>query len=149
MYLLTQDQSQALFTGDCIFMGGVGKFFEGTPAEMTDILQKRSQQVGDECLTFYGHDYGLKNLSWACYLLESIDKDSTLYRTCYQAYRECEQRKTVGFASTGIFWREERAHNLFIQSVLKNVGGRKGADGVQWLRQDKDRHDRLKQELYK
>ena len=83
MYQLNADGQQALFTGDCIFMGGVGKFFEGTPEQMFEILKVRSAQIGDDCLTFYGHDYGLKNLSWACYLTSSLDKESDLFKICY------------------------------------------------------------------
>jgi hypothetical protein len=30
MYLLKSGNNTGLFTGDCIFLGGTGKFFEGT-----------------------------------------------------------------------------------------------------------------------
>ena len=56
-----------IFTGDCLFEGGVGKFFEGTPRMMHQILTTLFEDYGEGKNTrlFYGHDYGWKNIKWA------------------------------------------------------------------------------------
>ena len=56
-----------IFTGDCLFEGGVGKFFEGSPRMMHSILKELLlEPERDPSLTtmFYGHDYGWKNMKW-------------------------------------------------------------------------------------
>jgi len=45
MYKMTYAGQTAVFTGDCIFLGGVGKFFEGTPGQMTFILKKCIKEI--------------------------------------------------------------------------------------------------------
>jgi len=39
LYILDGNE-QAVFTGDTLFIGGCGKFFEGTAAQMQSSLQK-------------------------------------------------------------------------------------------------------------
>ena len=55
----------AVFTGDCLFLGGVGRFFEGTPEQMTYILKRCVELISPEAKLFYGHNYGVKNIKWA------------------------------------------------------------------------------------
>jgi glyoxylase-like metal-dependent hydrolase (beta-lactamase superfamily II) len=54
-----------MFTGDCIFHGGLGQFFEGTPTGMHSILKNVKATIPGKTKLFYGHDYGLKNLAFA------------------------------------------------------------------------------------
>jgi hydroxyacylglutathione hydrolase len=70
LFLVRSGAQSMLFTGDCIFHGGVGKFFEGSAAEMQLILQTRDKMIPADALCFYGHDYGLRNLNWASFLLQ-------------------------------------------------------------------------------
>ena len=71
--------NQFLFTGDCIFQGGVGMFFEGCAGGMAvifdELFDKRFpvKQVHDRVALFYGHDYGWKNLTWAADFLAVHD----------------------------------------------------------------------------
>ena len=39
-YFLEQDDSKAVFTGDTLFIGGCGRFFEGSAEEMDTALNK-------------------------------------------------------------------------------------------------------------
>lgn len=53
-----------LFTGDTLFVGGVGAFFEGNAANMTAIVKAVLKQVHPSTLLYCGHEYGqsfLKN----------------------------------------------------------------------------------------
>ncbi|KAI0984544.1 hypothetical protein GJ496_007779 [Pomphorhynchus laevis] len=60
----TTDEPNALFTGDTLFIGGCGRFFEGNAHDMCyslDVLAKLSP----ETLVYCGHEYTVKNLSFA------------------------------------------------------------------------------------
>ena len=60
----------ALFTGDCLFEGGVGKFFEGNATMMYEVFDQMfthrfPENTWNKTHMFYGHDYGWKNIKWA------------------------------------------------------------------------------------
>ncbi|KAJ3412342.1 hypothetical protein HDV05_000939 [Chytridiales sp. JEL 0842] len=55
----------SLFTGDTLFVGGVGKFFEGTAREMRDVVQKLVREVPTETFVWPGHEYAFSNLCFA------------------------------------------------------------------------------------
>jgi len=48
MYKMTYANKTVIFTGDCIFLGGVGKFFEGTAEQMTYILRKCVKEIAPD-----------------------------------------------------------------------------------------------------
>lgn len=61
--------NRMIFTGDCLFEGGVGKFFEGNPEQMFTIFENlfnhRVPTNQENCALFFGHDYGFMNYDWA------------------------------------------------------------------------------------
>ena len=73
MFIVTvegaQDVNKMIFTGDCLFEGGVGMFFEGNPEQMYTIMDnlfnRRITENHERCALFFGHDYGWKNYMWA------------------------------------------------------------------------------------
>lgn len=56
--------SGVVFTGDTLFIGGCGRLFEGTGAQMFLSLS-RLAQLPDETLVCCGHDYTVENLEFA------------------------------------------------------------------------------------
>lgn len=59
-----------IFTGDCLFEGGVGMFFEGSAEQMATIYEslffaRVLEADWSNCVLFFGHDYGWKNYNWA------------------------------------------------------------------------------------
>jgi len=60
-------EHSALFCGDCLFAGGCGRIFEGTPAQMFESLQKLAR-LPSETKVFCGHEYTLRNLEFALHL---------------------------------------------------------------------------------
>jgi len=152
MWLLTNQKQTAIFTGDCVFHGGVGKFFEGSPAEMQLILQSRDKMIPDDCLVFYGHDYGLRNLNWAAFIMNQAGLKGPRMEKLAQAYTECTEKKKQGFASTGFKWSHERDVNLFILASISDDHDVKqvmpyanAVEGVARLRADRTRHDGVRQ----
>ena len=55
---------KALFTGDTLFLGGCGRFFEGTAQEMLKNFDLISS-LPKETKIFCGHEYTVSNLEWA------------------------------------------------------------------------------------
>jgi hydroxyacylglutathione hydrolase len=60
--------SGALFTGDTLFVGGCGKFFEGTAEQMYAVLYTALRAVPPETPIFCGHEYTVENLKFALWL---------------------------------------------------------------------------------
>ena len=54
-----------LFTGDCLFEGGIGRPFEGSIVESCTIMAQIEASIGGKTRLFFGHDYGFKNYLWA------------------------------------------------------------------------------------
>lgn len=55
----------AVFTGDTLFVGGCGKFFEGDGAMMQRSLNETLAALPDDTLVFCGHEYTVSNLRFA------------------------------------------------------------------------------------
>ncbi|XP_053953778.1 hydroxyacylglutathione hydrolase, mitochondrial isoform X2 [Anastrepha ludens] len=55
----------AVFTGDTLFQGGCGRFFEGTPDQMYSALCQKLSSLPDETKVYCGHEYTLQNLAYA------------------------------------------------------------------------------------
>ena len=56
--------ASALFSGDYLFVGGCGRFFEGGPEEMACGLAKLGK-LPPATLLYCGHEYTVKNLQFA------------------------------------------------------------------------------------
>ncbi len=61
-YHLPEDK--LLFAGDTLFVGGCGRIFEGTPAQMWNSLSKLAALPGDTNI-YCGHEYTLSNVEFA------------------------------------------------------------------------------------
>ena len=68
-----------VFTGDTIFIGGCGKFFEGDGRDMQKIVT-RAKKFHRDTQIFCGHDYTLANLKWAV----GIEWENPAYEECLQ-----------------------------------------------------------------
>ncbi|AFM97808.1 hydroxyacylglutathione hydrolase [Encephalitozoon hellem ATCC 50504] len=51
-----------LATGDTLFFLGCGKFFEGTPTQMSHAIRKVRERVDHNAILLYGHDYNSQNI---------------------------------------------------------------------------------------
>ena len=54
-----------VFTGDTLFIGGCGRFFEGTPEQMDQALNVILSSLPDNTLVYCGHEYTVANLLFA------------------------------------------------------------------------------------
>merc|ERR550534_3177429 len=69
-YLIESDAKSppALFSGDCLFIVGCGRFFEGTAQEMHVALNEKFFNLPDSTSVFCGHEYTLKNLAFGLHV---------------------------------------------------------------------------------
>ena len=51
-YYFQDGDQRAVFTGDTLFIGGCGRFFEGTPEEMHKALNKTLAELPDDTKVF-------------------------------------------------------------------------------------------------
>ncbi|KAG8988949.1 Cytoplasmic glyoxalase II, partial [Tulasnella sp. 427] len=59
----SQTSQKGVFTGDTLFIGGCGRFFEGTGAEMNKALSSLGT-LPDETVTYPGHEYTASNFKF-------------------------------------------------------------------------------------
>lgn len=58
----------ALFTGDTLFGAGCGRLFEGSPKQMYDALTLRVKPLPPQTKVYFGHEYTIQNLKFACFI---------------------------------------------------------------------------------
>lgn len=78
--------SKIVFTGDTLFIGGCGRFFEGTAPEMNIALNKKLASLPDETDVFCGHEYTLSNLKFALH----VEPDN---ENLEEYFKECEGKR--------------------------------------------------------
>ncbi|KXS10408.1 hydroxyacyl glutathione hydrolase [Gonapodya prolifera JEL478] len=64
-YVVGEDGQKAVFTGDTLFIGGCGRFFEGTASEMVKNLTETLGKLPGETKVWCGHEYTKSNLLFA------------------------------------------------------------------------------------
>ena len=62
-YQHVKNINRCVFTGDTIFIGGCGRFFEGTADQMLSAFD-RFGALPDDTKVFCGHEYTVKNLEF-------------------------------------------------------------------------------------
>lgn len=83
---------KAVFTGDTLFVGGTGRFFEGTAAEMCTSLGRLSRLPPDT-VVYCGHEYTMSNLKFAA----AVEPDNTdlQAKTAWAKAQRAETKPTV------------------------------------------------------
>lgn len=69
-----ESNDKAVFTGDTLFLGGCGRFFEGTAEQMYTALIDKLSNLPDDTKVFCGHEYALQNLRFGLHVEpENVD----------------------------------------------------------------------------
>jgi len=63
-YYVTQASDKVVFTGDTLFLGGCGRFFEGSAEQMHEALVNILGKLPKDTKVFCGHEYSLQNLAF-------------------------------------------------------------------------------------
>ncbi|KAI1377414.1 Las1-domain-containing protein [Hypoxylon crocopeplum] len=95
---------KVVFTGDTLFHGGCGRFFEGNAEEMHTALNETLASLPDDTTVYPGHEYTKSNVKFGISVLQSeaIKK--------LQSFAENNQ-ETQGKFTIG----DEKLHNVFMR----------------------------------
>jgi hydroxyacylglutathione hydrolase len=125
-------QPGVLFSGDTLFVGGCGRFFEGTPEEMQANMERLST-LPPETLVFCAHEYTQSNYRF----LAHIDEES-----CGEKYEEIVSLRSRNLPTVPSTIDSEMRFNLFmkchdpkLQSIL---GTSTAVDTMRQLRELKN-----------
>lgn len=94
-----------LFSGDTLFVGGCGRFFEGTAADMLDNMNMLGA-LDRNTLVYCGHEYTLSNIEF----LKSIAPELVS-----EQYKNACSLVNAGIATVPTSIGEELQYNLFMK----------------------------------
>ncbi|GMI46624.1 hypothetical protein TrCOL_g6969 [Triparma columacea] len=120
-YLVDSAEPKVVFTGDCMFKGGCGKLFEGSPSEMTTSLL-RLTSLPPQTLVYPGHEYTVSNLEFAFWALP----DSSFIEGALEEARKIREEGKPTVPSTVEY---ERMGNPFVIAAAGGGGGEGGGWG--------------------
>jgi hydroxyacylglutathione hydrolase len=130
-----QESQSLLFCGDTLFIGGCGKFFEGSPDQMLSNL-RRFMALPASTKVFCAHEYTLSNLKF----LNSIDPERI---EATGILKEASAKRDRGVPTVPSTIGEERRYNLFClcddESVQRLVGATDAVDCMRLLREMKNK----------
>ncbi|KAI1404575.1 hydroxyacylglutathione hydrolase [Hypoxylon fuscum] len=103
-WFVQDGDEKAVFTGDTLFHGGCGRFFEGTAEEMHTALNKTLASLPDDTKVFPGHEYTKSNVKFGVSVLqnEAIKK----LESFAENNKETQGKFTIG---------DEKLHNVFMR----------------------------------
>ncbi|TGO51617.1 hypothetical protein BOTNAR_0350g00120 [Botryotinia narcissicola] len=103
-WFMEDKSGKAIFTGDTLFHGGCGRFFEGTAEEMHTALNKTLAAVPDDTVVYPGHEYTKANVKFAV----SVSQSEAV--KALEAFAD-KNKETQGKFTIG----DEKKHNVFMR----------------------------------
>ncbi|KNC56163.1 hydroxyacylglutathione hydrolase [Thecamonas trahens ATCC 50062] len=111
-----EDAPLGLFCGDTLFLGGCGKFFEGTGAQMDAALNGEAAigSLPDSTLVLCGHEYSVGNLTFAAAFDggNSAVSDKLVW---------CKAQRKAGKPTIPSTLGEERQYNPFMRVRVPEI----------------------------
>jgi hydroxyacylglutathione hydrolase len=130
-FFFEDGNERAVFTGDTMFIGGCGRFFEGSAEEMHKALNHVLASLPDDTKVYPGHEYTKGNVKFAKSVLDNnaikkLEKFS-------QENKQTQGKFTIG---------DEKQHNVFMRvedpELQKVTGKKEPIDVMGALRSMKD-----------
>ncbi|MCJ1354114.1 MAG: Cytoplasmic glyoxalase II [Icmadophila ericetorum] len=122
---------KVVFTGDTLFIGGCGKFFEGTAEEMHKALNITLASLSDDTKVYPGHEYTKSNVKFLTKVLQTEPVKKL------QSFAE-NNKQTQGKFTIG----DEKTYNVFMMvddpTVQKATGKTNPVDVIGKLREMKN-----------
>ncbi len=133
-YQHVKNINRCVFTGDTIFIGGCGRFFEGTADQMLSAFD-RFGALPDDTKVFCGHEYTVKNLEFGL----TAEPLNPHIKEHYQQFSELTSR---GLFTVPSLVSQERLFNVFMRcrepSINQIVGTDDPVKCMQFLREFKN-----------
>lgn len=103
-YFFEDGDQRAVFTGDTLFIGGCGRFFEGSAGEMHKALNETLASLPDDTKVYSGHEYTRQNVKF----LLTVSQSEPIKKL--EAFAE-QNKNTQGVFTIG----DEKLHNVFMR----------------------------------
>ncbi|KAK4103914.1 Metallo-hydrolase/oxidoreductase [Parathielavia hyrcaniae] len=103
-FFMQDGDDKVVFTGDTLFHGGCGRFFEGTGEEMHKALNVTLGSLPDDTRVFPGHEYTKANAKFGVSVLPSHAVKAL--ETYAEKNQETQGKFTIG---------DEKRHNVFMR----------------------------------
>ncbi|KAI7038692.1 P-loop containing nucleoside triphosphate hydrolase protein [Hortaea werneckii] len=103
-FFFEDGNERAVFTGDTLFIGGCGRFFEGTPEEMDKALNETLAALPDDTKVYPGHEYTKGNVKFGIKVMQS--EPIKKLEAFANANKQTQGKFTIG---------EEKEHNVFMK----------------------------------
>jgi hydroxyacylglutathione hydrolase len=113
----SKTNEKVVFTGDTLFIGGCGKFFEGNGTEMNAALNTILASLPDDTKVYPGHEYTKSNVKF----LKKIDGGNSDVQAL-EKFAD-ENQETQGKFTIG----QEKRHNAFMRTseeAMRKVTGK-------------------------
>lgn len=135
-YNVTGDGAEpAVFTGDTLFSGGCGRFFEGDPSQMYKALVGILSKLPSNTKVFCGHEYTVNNLKYA--LHAEPDNEDMKAKLSW-----AQDQRSKGLPTIPSTIAEEMKINPFMRvgssNAQKHTGKTDPIEAMRFLRQEKD-----------
>lgn len=132
----TRDNDPAVFTGDTLFIGGCGKFFEGTADQMYQALVQKLGNLPGNTKLYCGHEYTASNLTYA--LHAEPDNEAVKAKLVWAKNQRAKSLPTVGLSTVA----DEFTYNPFMRVHEKSLQMRANTSSpvetMGYLRYEKD-----------
>jgi hydroxyacylglutathione hydrolase len=103
-----------VFTGDTLFLGGCGRFFEGTAEQMYSALVEKLSKLDDDTKVFCGHEYSLQNLKYG----NHVEPDNV---TIQEKIEWSKAKREAGEPTVPSTIAEEKLINPFMRVCVESV----------------------------
>lgn len=114
VYFIKNNSPPILFSGDTLFIGGCGRFFEGTASQMAIALLNKLSVLPKDTLVCCGHEYTISNLEFAQYVEPSNKK---ITEKLEWARKKREKNESTVPSTIG----EELEYNPFMRVNSKEI----------------------------
>ncbi|XP_013143097.1 PREDICTED: hydroxyacylglutathione hydrolase, mitochondrial [Papilio polytes] len=130
-----EGEDGVVFTGDTLFLGGCGRFFEGTAEQMHHALIDVLSNLPNQTKVFCGHEYSLQNLNFALHVEPQNEKIK-------EKITWSKQRREEGKPTVPSTIAEEKLYNPFMRvmvpSVMEHANQRNPIETMRAIRLEKD-----------
>lgn len=124
------DGVTTLFSGDTLFLGGCGRVFSGTLAQLEASVLALATRLPPATAIFCGHEYTRANLAFGA-------ATSPSPQAVQAALARADAQLLAGTPTVPGMLRDELAHNVFVQAAMAGQASAPGQSFAE-LRQRKD-----------
>ncbi|KAL3832036.1 hypothetical protein ACJMK2_023716 [Sinanodonta woodiana] len=128
-------EQPAVFTGDTLFIGGCGRFFEGTPDQMYIALVEILAKLPGNTRVYCGHEYTVANLKFAAH----VEPNNTAIK---QKISWAQSQRDKGLPTVPSIISEELAFNPFMRvgdpAVQSHANSTNPLEVMGFLREEKN-----------